>query len=77
MDNPYAASAADPSLQTQGTVTPAMIQALQGTKPWVRFCSILGFIFTGLIFLGLALLAAIPPSLRISRQGIVDSLGHA
>jgi len=34
-------------------------------------------LITGLIFLALALVAAIPPSLRISRQGIVDSLGHA
>ncbi len=34
-------------------------------------------VITGLIFLALALVAAIPPSLRISRQGIVDALGHA
>lgn len=52
MENPYSASLADPSQHSQGQVTPAMIQALQGTKPWVRFCSILGFICTGLIFLG-------------------------
>lgn len=52
MENPYSASIADPSVHSQGQVTPAMIQALQGTKPWVRFCSILGFIFTGLIMMG-------------------------
>lgn len=52
MENPYAASPSDPSLQTQGGVTNSMIESLRATKPWVRFCSILGFILTGLIFLG-------------------------
>jgi hypothetical protein len=37
-------------------ITPAMIECLRQTKPWVRFLSVLGFIFTGLIVLaGIAL----------------------
>jgi len=34
-------------------------------------------LLSGLIFLMLALVAAIPPSLRISRRDIVEALGHA
>jgi len=53
MDNPYAASA--PSFETPvyspGMVDPRAVQALQGTKPWVRLCSVIGFISTGFILL--------------------------
>jgi len=49
MDNPYAAST--PSHETPvyspGIVDPQAVQALQGTKPWVRLCSVMGFISTG------------------------------
>jgi hypothetical protein len=58
MENPYAPSAADPSLQSQGTVTPAMVQSLRATKPWIRFCSILGFIITGFVFLAALMMGA-------------------
>lgn len=33
-------------------VTPLMINHLQSTKPWVRFISIVMFIFSGLTFIG-------------------------
>ncbi len=32
-------------------ITPSMIQSLRQTKPWVRFLSVLGFFFTGIIVL--------------------------
>jgi len=54
MDNPYAASAPSyptPAYQAQGLVDPLVVQALQGTKPWVRLCSVMGFISTGFILL--------------------------
>jgi len=70
MDNPYTASATNPSLQTQGAVTQSILESLRGTKPWVRFCSILGFIFTGLIFLG-ALFMGLGGSMMSSSMGDV------
>lgn len=58
MDNPYQASSHSAyPVPSGGSVTPAVLQALAGTKPWVRLCSILGFIGTGLLFLiGLAVI---------------------
>ncbi len=53
MENPYSTRGTDPVAQAGGgLVTPGVLQALSGTKPWVQFCAILGFIFTGLILLG-------------------------
>jgi hypothetical protein len=53
MENPYSSSATDPVSRSEGSViSPGVIQALAGTKPWVRFCSIIGFICTGLVLLG-------------------------
>ena len=55
MDNPYAspASASQPVVAPPGVgMSPRVIQALAGTKPWVRFCSVIGFILTGFMFLG-------------------------
>lgn len=56
MDNPYAASAPSyqqtPAYPPHGTVDPLVVQALQGTKPWVRLCAVIGFIGTGIILLG-------------------------
>lgn len=60
MENPYASSLSDSSSdsQLQG-LTPGVMQALGGTKPWVRFCSVIGFIATGMMVLGaLAMLLA-------------------
>lgn len=52
MDNPYSSSGIDPASHTgHASVTPGVIQALSGTKPWVQFCSILGFILTGFMVL--------------------------
>ncbi|MGE9269727.1 MAG: DUF5362 family protein [Verrucomicrobiales bacterium] len=51
MDNPYAATPSDPTFQGSDSMSAGVLQALKGTKPWVRFCSIIGFIGTGLIFL--------------------------
>ena len=39
-----------------GPVTPAMVDHLRATKPWVRLCSILEFIGTGLLLLFAAVL---------------------
>ncbi|MCH7226319.1 DUF5362 family protein [Haloferula sp. A504] len=45
-------SGVDPISRSEGNVmTPTLIQALAGTKPWVQFCSIIGFIITGLMLL--------------------------
>ena len=53
MENPYSTSGIDPVSQGgSGSVTPGVRQALAGTKPWVQFCAILGFIFTGLMVVG-------------------------
>lgn len=52
MDNPYSSSGVDPISRSEGNViTPTLVQALAGTKPWVQFCSIIGFIITGLVLL--------------------------
>jgi hypothetical protein len=46
--SPYG-TVVEPSAQA---ITPPMIEALQKTKPWVRFLSILGFIACALMLLG-------------------------
>jgi hypothetical protein len=53
MDNPYATSAPsyDTPVYSPGIVDPRAVQALQNTKPWVRLCSVIGFISTGFILL--------------------------
>lgn len=58
MDNPYQASSHSAyPVASGGSVTPATLQALAGTKPWVRLCSILGFIGAGVLLLvGLAVI---------------------
>lgn len=52
MENPYSPSQTEP-FRTSGesSVTPAVIQALTGTKPWVRLCSVLGFIGAGIMII--------------------------
>jgi hypothetical protein len=60
MDNPYQTSthggAPPPSI---GGVTIGTVQGLAATKPWVRFCAIIGFILTGImVFFGLLIMAS-------------------
>ncbi|MCW1886447.1 DUF5362 family protein [Luteolibacter flavescens] len=53
MDNPYQTGAhGNPYPSSTGQTSPAIIQALAGTKPWVRLCSIIGFICAGFMVLG-------------------------
>jgi hypothetical protein len=50
--NPYAAPAADlvsAAAGKDGQFSPAMVQHLRETKPWVRFLAVLGFIGIGLM----------------------------
>lgn len=52
MENPYMTSGINPvSQESSSQITPGVLQALAGTKPWVRFCSIIGLIGTGFMFL--------------------------
>ena len=51
MDNPYQASSHSAYPTSSGSVTPATLQALAGTRPWVRLCSIMGFIGAGFMIL--------------------------
>ena len=52
MDNPYQASRSGDYYSPQGMVSPATYQALAATKPWVRLCSVMGFIGAGFMILG-------------------------
>ena len=55
--NPYQTSASTDYQVPQGYVSPMTYQALAGTKPWVRLCSVMGFIAAGFMILaGLAML---------------------
>jgi hypothetical protein len=57
--NPYAAPAAEVGVTDAGQGIDALLLQLRGTKPWVRFLSVLGFIGTGLgVLAGLGLGAA-------------------
>ena len=52
MDNPYTPSGIDPMATAGGaTVSQGVLNALAGTKPWVRLCSVIGFIGAGLMVL--------------------------
>jgi hypothetical protein len=41
-----------------GPVTPTMVEHLQGTRPWVLFLSILGFVFSGFMVIAALGMAA-------------------
>ena len=41
-----------PAIPSGQAVDPRVIQSLQGTKPWVRLCSVIGFISSGLMLIG-------------------------
>lgn len=51
MDNPYQASSHSAYPASSGMVTRAVIDSLAATRPWVRLCSILGFIGAGFMIL--------------------------
>ena len=52
MDNSYLSSPTDLSSPTNSEgVSLGVLQVLGATKPWVRLCSIIGFVFTALILL--------------------------
>jgi len=54
MENPYQSSVhggAPPPPPSDSRVTIGTVQGLAATKPWVRFCAILGFIVAGLMAL--------------------------
>ena len=59
MENPYQPGAYSGSYPTAtGQVSAGVIRALNGTRPWVRLCSILGFIGAGfMIIAGLIMIA--------------------
>jgi magnesium-transporting ATPase (P-type) len=58
MENPYQTSAPSAYPASSGSVTPGVLQALAATKPWVRLCSIMGFIGAGFMILaGLLMMA--------------------
>lgn len=52
MANPFEPGYIPPPPSPSGGLTPGIIQALAGTKPWVRFCSVMGFIGSGFMVLG-------------------------
>jgi hypothetical protein len=54
MENPYASSTTGihPSFGSSGNISPQVVEALAGTKPWVRLCSVIGFIGAGFMILG-------------------------
>ncbi len=52
MHNPYQTGVAAPEpYAPQGYISPVTYQALAGTKPWVRLCSIIGFVVAGFFIL--------------------------
>jgi hypothetical protein len=54
MENPYQASSHSAyPVSAGGSVTPAILQSLAGTRPWVRLCSIMGFIGAGFMILAM------------------------
>ena len=54
-DNPGKLPATDPT----GAITPEVMNSLRGTRPWVIFLAILGFLFAALMgFAGLAMMAS-------------------
>jgi hypothetical protein len=52
MENPYQSSTHGGAPPTPtGNVTLGVVQGLAATKPWVRFCAIIGFILAGMMVL--------------------------
>lgn len=59
MDNPYQASVHTDFVTQGGAVSAKTIDALTRTKPWVRFCSVVGFVLTGaMILIGIGMTAS-------------------
>lgn len=63
--NPYAAPAAGSSGEHAELATPAVVQALHQTRPWVIFLSVLGCLGSGLMMIG----AVVGGAAMASRQG--------
>ena len=59
MENPYQSGTYAPHAGgPAGVLTPGILQSLAATKPWVQFCSVLGFIGAGFfILIGLIMMA--------------------
>ena len=61
--NPYSTPVANlygaPAGGAADAVSPSTIAMLAGTKPWVRFLSVICWILSGLVLLGAAVMAAI------------------
>ena len=72
MDNPYQAPVtASPLATSEQQVAPEVIRALGGTKGWVRFLGVLGFVMTAFIILaGIAVLFG-------SNQGALSPFDHS
>ncbi len=51
MENPYQTSSHTGYATGDGRVGPGCLRALADTRPWVRFCSVLGFISSGFMLL--------------------------
>ena len=57
MENPYQSGEFAAHAPSSGVVTPGVLQALAATKPWVQFCSVIGFLCSGfMIVLGLLMM---------------------
>lgn len=52
-----------PPKETYGPITPQMVEYLSGTKPWVRFMSVLMFVSVGFILLGAVAILLVPSSM--------------
>ncbi|MCU0794564.1 MAG: hypothetical protein MUF31_01370 [Akkermansiaceae bacterium] len=53
MENPYVSSSVNPvGYGSSLNIDPSCLEALRGTRPWVRFCSVIGFIGSGFMILG-------------------------
>jgi hypothetical protein len=78
MHNPYQTSGSTDYYSSQGTVTPATYQALAATKPWVRLCSVMGFIGAGFMILGgigMAISGFLAPGGGIAAAGATTGVG--
>lgn len=79
--NPYSSSNPPASVyagsnhgQSAGNLlTPTLMQSLAGTAPWVKFCSVIGFIFTGLMLV-LALGMFVASAVGIKEAGPIGGV---
>lgn len=70
MDNPYSSPTSETfQAGTGGGITPGVIQALAATKPWVRLCSVIGFIMTGFIVIAALMMFLFGGSMLLGGNG--------